>query len=306
VAAVSSESLEFDGIIGACLTPFDSDGGVDEAALSAQVDFMVPHVDAISIGAVEASEYRLLDPDERRRLIRAAANAVDGRRPTIVGASAPTQRGVVDLAEVAAEANAAAVQVLMPHRPWGAQPQGAELVEWFARLAAVCPLPIVVYHHPLAGADPAPAVLADLSRIDRVVGFKDSSRDFTRVGWLAETIDRAGHARYFTTMQPLLTTLLLGGSGAMMPPPATLIGARIVAAFRQGDLAAAAEAQRVFAGFPGPWARHGLTPLMKRAMLHCGVDVGLAGEPGPELPDDLDEAIAAFVRRDVRPDIAVG
>jgi len=296
---MAAGSLEISGVIGACLTPLTADGGFVEAALRAQIEFMLADVDAISIAAVEASEYRLLDPDRRRALIRVAAQAVAGRCPTIVGASAPTHRGVVELAEVATEVGAAAVQVLMPHRPWGAQPEGPELVEWFAGLAEVCPLPIVAYHHPLAGADPVPAVLADLSKIDRVVGFKDSSRDFTRIGWLAANIDRPGHARYFTTIQPLLTTLLLGGAGAMMPPPATRISARIVAAFRSGDLAAAAEFQRAFASFPGKWSRYGLTPLMKRAMFHCGVDLGVSGTPGPELPADLDAAIADFVRRDV-------
>lgn len=104
-------------------------------------------------------------------------------------------------------------------------------------------------------------------------------------------------------MQPLLITLLLGGAGAMMPPPATRVAARVVAAVRAGDLAAAAEEQRAFATFPGTWSRYGLTPLMKRAMAHCGVHLGTAEGPAPEFPAALEEDIVSFVRRHVRPDV---
>jgi 4-hydroxy-tetrahydrodipicolinate synthase len=161
---------------------------------------------------------------------------------------------------------------------------------------------IIAYHHPAAGADPAPAVLVELAELEAIVGFKDSSRDITRIAWLADRIDRAGHARYFTTMQPLLTTLLLGGAGAMMPPPATRVAARVVAAVRAGDLRGAAREQRAFATFPGPWSRYGLTPLMKRAMAHCGIELGTAPTSTPELPAALEEAIADFVREHVRPE----
>ena len=298
----STTALAFSGVVGACLTPFSSDGTVDEVAMRTQIEFMVGDSDAISIAAVEAAEYRLLSPAERRELIRMAADAVGGRRPIIIGASAPTIGEVLELAELAADVEAAAVQVLIPQRPWGAEPEGPELLAWFEEVAGACPLPIVAYHHPHTGADPPLDVLASLSRVAGVAGFKDSSRDITRIGWLVDNIDRPGHVRYFTTMQPLLTTLLLGGSGAMMPPPATRIAGRIVAAFRTGDLASAAEEQRAFASFPGTWSRYGLTPLMKRAMIHCGIEMGAAAAPSPQIPVALEEAIVSFVQQHIRPD----
>lgn len=103
-------------------------------------------------------------------------------------------------------------------------------------------------------------------------------------------------------MQPLLSTLLLGGSGAMMPPPATRVAARVVAAVRAGDLRRAAREQQAFASFPGLWARYGLTPLMKRALAHCGIELGTAPTSTPALPAALEEAIADFVRDHVRPE----
>ena len=69
---------------------------------------------------------------------------------------------------------------------------------------------------------------------------KESSRDLARVSRLIVEIDRAGHARYFTTMQMLLATLQLGGSGATMPPPAAEIARHIIDAFVAKDYERAA------------------------------------------------------------------
>jgi 4-hydroxy-tetrahydrodipicolinate synthase len=129
-----------------------------------------------------------------------------------------------------------------------------------------------------------------------VAAFKESSRDMSRIGRLIEEIDVAGHARYFTTMQPLLATLLQGGSGAMMPAGASLIGAEVVAAVRADDLKRAARAQRLFATFPGRWKAYGLAPVMRSALRHLGVDIGDPLPPfGAVTPED-DAAIGAFIQ----------
>ena len=64
-------------------------------------------------------------------------------------------------------------------------------------------------------------------------------------------IDRAGHARYFTTMQMLLATLQLGGSGATMPPPGSEIaraGGKIVGAIGVSGVQSNQDAQIAQAG----------------------------------------------------------
>ena len=101
-----------------------------------------------------------------------------------------------------------------------------------------------------------------------------SIRDLARVSRLIVEIDRAGHARYFTTMQMLLATLELGGSGATMPPPAAEIARHAIDAFLAGDRKRAAEVQLQFALFPSKWMHRGLTATMKAAMRLIGVPVG--------------------------------
>lgn len=267
-------SKPISGVIGAALTPFDERGGVNFDALAREIEFLVEDVDAISIGAVEAAEYTMLTASDRLELLRQGGALVAGRKPLILGISSPSPSEALRLADVAAAAGADLVQVLMPLRPWGGQPTTGELVAYFTEIANRSPLPLVAYHNPGPGADPPIDAYVRLADIDRVHYFKESSRDITKITRLIELIERAGKAHYFTTMQPLLMTLMMGGSGATMPPPGTRLAARVVRAFRAGDLESATEAQRVFSTFPGKWGSYGLPPVMKCALRHLGLDLG--------------------------------
>ena len=285
------------GIMGAALTPFDKDGNVNYDALAREVDFLVEDVDAISIGAVEAAEYTMLSREQRVELLRRGAALVAGRKPLILGISSPSPAEALRLADVAAAAGADLVQALMPLRPWGGQPTTSELVGYFSAIAERSPLPLVAYHNPGPGADPAIEAYIRLAEIDQVHYFKESSRDITKITRLIEEIERSGKAHYFTTMQPLLTTLAMGGSGATMPPPGTRLAARVVRAFRVGDMQAAVEAQRVFSTFPGKWGSYGLPPVMKCAMRHLGVDLGVPLAPYAPVSAADDAAIGELMRQ---------
>lgn len=288
------QSREIDGIIGACLTPFTEQGAIDYKALEREIDFIVKDADAISIGAVEAAEYTVLSPADRKKLLKKGTEMVAGRVPVIAGASYPSVRGVLELAEFAAEIGADAVQVLMPQRPWGGEPTTGELVKYYSDIATSSPLPIVAYHNPGPGSDPSIETWLRISEIDGVEYFKESSRDITKISRLIDAIQVTGRARYFTTMQPLLITLILGGAGATMPPPATSVGAQVVRAFRDGDLEKATQWQKMFSTFPGRWSRYGLPPVMKAAMRHFGIDIGVPASPYSCLAPEDDAAVRDF------------
>jgi 4-hydroxy-tetrahydrodipicolinate synthase len=112
-------------------------------------------------------------------------------------------------------------------------------------------------------------------------------------------IDRAGHARYFTTMQMLLATLQLGGSGATMPPPGSEIARHVIDAFVARDYERAAELQLQFALFPSKWMHRGLAPAMKAAMNLIGIPVGDPYPPYAPLSRDEVTALAATLRATV-------
>lgn len=280
------------GIIGAALTPFTEDNRVDQVRLDRLLDLMVGHCDAISLLGAEVSEYQILSATDRLATLSAAIATVGGRVPVLAGASHPDVAEVLRLAESTAEAGADFIQVLMPRHPGGNPASVNDLVAYFEGIAAASPLPIIAYHNPSQGTDADAATMVELSHIDGVVGFKESSRDLIKIGRLCAEIGSAGHARYYTTMQALLPTLLLGGSGAMMPPPGTAIGARVVAAHREGDHPRAAEWQRRFCQFPALWGKYGLTTTMKAAMAALGHDLGGPAAPFRPMPDTDAERLA--------------
>jgi 4-hydroxy-tetrahydrodipicolinate synthase len=285
------------GIIATCLTPFDRDGNVDYGALQREIDYIVGEcrADAIAIAATEDAEYTMLTWEQRRELMARGTELIGGRVPVILGISHPATQRAIELAEHAAAVGADAVQLLMPIRLWGGDPEPDEIYDYVAEIARSSPLPVSVAHNRGPGSDPPIPLYLRVADLYNVPYFVETSGDVTKISRLIEEIDHRGAARYFTTGESLLINLTLGGSGAAMPPPAARIGAEVVRAFREGDLARATEWQRILGLFPNRWARYGAPPVMKAAMRHLGIDLGRPMRPFGSLPRWDDAQIGQFL-----------
>jgi 4-hydroxy-tetrahydrodipicolinate synthase len=292
------------GLIVAPLTPFTADLKVDEPALRRQIDYVVGDCGATMVVAagVETQEYTYLSLEQRRALIRQTVELVDGRVPVMVGISHASFKTAVELAHDAEKLGAAAVQLLAPLRPFAGPPTRDDLVAYFEAVARETKLPITLYLNPGPGADVSIPDTIALAQLPSVQLIKESSRDLARVARLIVEIDRAGHARYFTTMQMLLASLQLGGSGATMPPPGSEIARHIIDAFVARDYERAATLQLQFALFPSKWMHRGLAPVMKAAMNLIGIPAGDPYPPYAPLTRDETAALAALLRTTVLAD----
>src|SRR5262249_19398884 len=289
------------GLIVAPLTPFTADLAVDEPALRRQIDYVIGDCGTTMVVAagVETQEYTYLGLEQRKALIRATVEAVGGRVPVMVGISHPSFRTAVELAHDAERLGAAAVQLLAPLRPFGGPPTQADLIAYFEAIGRDTKLPITLSLNPGPGADVSIPDTIALAKLPCVQLIKESSRDLARVSRLIVEIDRAGHARYFTTMQMLLASLELGGSGATMPPPGCEIARHVIDAFVARDFERAAQAQLQFALFPSKWMHRGLAPTMKAAMNLIGIAVGDPYPPYAPLSREETAALAALLRTTV-------
>ncbi len=289
------------GLIVAPLTPFTADLELDVPALRRQIDYVVKDCGATMVVAagVETQEYTYLGLEQRRALIRHTIELVDGRVPVMVGISHPSFRTAIELAHFAERLGAAAVQLLAPLRPFAGPPTQADLIAYFEAVARESRLPITLYLNPGPGADVSIPDTIALAKLPSVQLIKESSRDLARVSRLIVEIDRAGHARYFTTMQMLLATLQLGGSGATMPPPGSEIARHVIDAFVHKDYERAADLQLQFALFPSRWMHRGLAPVMKAALNLIGVPVGDPYPPYAPLTREETDALAAVLRTTV-------
>jgi 4-hydroxy-tetrahydrodipicolinate synthase len=293
--------VEAPGLIVAPLTPFTADLQVDDSALRRQIDYVVADCGATMVVAagVETQEYTYLSLDERKGLIRRTIELVDSRVPVMVGISHASFKTAIELAHDAERLGAAAVQLLAPLRPFAGPPTRDDLIAYFEAVARETSLPITLYLNPGPGADVSIPDTIALAKLPRIAFIKESSRDLARVSRLIVEIDRAGHARYFTTMQMLLITLMLGGSGATMPPPACEIARHVIDAFVAGEHARAAELQLQFALFPAKWMHRGLAPAMKAAMNLIGIPAGAPYPPYASLTADETSALAALLKTTV-------
>ena len=284
-------------LVVAPLTPFTKEFKIDAAALKREIDYVVKDCGATMVVAagVEAQEYTYLGLEDRRELIRLTLECVAGRCPVMVGISHPSFNTAIELARFAHGLGAQAVQMLAPLRPFGGPPTERDLLAYFEAVAKASPLPMTLYLNSGPGADVSiPATIA-IARIDKVRYIKESSRDLARVSRLIVEIDRAGHARYFTTMQMLLATLELGGSGATMPPPGAEIARQVIDAYLAGDHRRAAQLQLQFALFPARWMHRGLTATMKTAMRLIGLPVGELYPPYVSLDEEETAALADYL-----------
>lgn len=262
------------------LTPFNRKLKVDVGALAGVIDYVVGPCDAdiVVAAGVEAQEYQFLSAKARRDLIKATIELVDGRADVAVGASHPSFREAIELAQFAELHGATHLQILAPQKPTGGVPTTAELVDYFDRISRETRLPIILYLNAGPGADLGIAQTVELARLDGIVGIKESSRDLSRITRLIGEIDHAGLAEYYTTMQVLLISMQLGASGVTLPPPAAHVAARLIEAYQAGRLAQAIELQNLFGPFPSGWMGFGLAAAMKAALTHLGVP---SGDPYP-------------------------
>jgi 4-hydroxy-tetrahydrodipicolinate synthase len=292
-AGAQKLGVQTPGLIVAPLTPFTADLKVDTPALKRQIDYVVKDCAATMVVAagVETQEYTYLSLAERKGLIRSTIELVDGRVPVMVGISHASFRTAIELAHDAEKLGAAAVQLLAPLRPFAGAPTQADLIAYFEAISRETHLPVTLYLNPGPGADVSIPDTIALAKLPCVQLIKESSRDLARVSRLIVEIDRAGHAKYFTTMQMLLATLELGGSGATMPPPGSEIARHIIDAFVAKDYAKAAQLQLQFALFPSKWMHRGLAPAMKAAMNLIDVPVG---DPYPPYAPLSSEEIGAL------------
>src|SRR5919198_4844508 len=106
--------MRFPGILPAVTTPFDASGGVDVAALQANIRALLDAGVHGIVGTGTMGEAGSLSTAERRGVIAAIAEAVDGRVPVVAGVSAATAEQAGAYAKDAAAAGAVAIMCLPP------------------------------------------------------------------------------------------------------------------------------------------------------------------------------------------------
>ncbi len=146
----------FRGIYVIVVTPFTEDFEVDEAALSATLDFCLDAGVHGLVAPAIASEVSYLSEQERRRVASIVVEKAKGRVPTVIGVSSPHYRLSIAHAEFAAEIGADAILATPPNfHP----PSPAEVRGFYRELGAATPLPVIIQNAFGPGATPMSAAV---------------------------------------------------------------------------------------------------------------------------------------------------
>ncbi|VXC61883.1 dihydrodipicolinate synthase family protein [Massilia sp. 9I] len=112
---LSSKAPALEGVLPILPTIFTERGEIDEPGMRRVLDYVV---DSGATGIVFpglASEYDMLEKDERLHLTARVGEWVDGRTDFVVGASAPSTADAAAYALAGARAGASAAMILTPH-----------------------------------------------------------------------------------------------------------------------------------------------------------------------------------------------
>lgn len=168
----------FKGSIPALITPFDG-GEVDEKALVALVEWHLAEGSHGLVPVGTTGETPTLSHDEHERVVEVVVRTVRGRIPVIAGAGSNNTDEAIRLMRFARKVGADAALVVTPYYN---KPNQRGLLEHYRRLHDAVDLPIVIYNIPgRSVVDMAPATMAELAKLPRIVGVKDATGDVSRV-----------------------------------------------------------------------------------------------------------------------------
>jgi 4-hydroxy-tetrahydrodipicolinate synthase len=201
------------GIIPPMVTPFRADEELDEAALRADVRYMIEqaHASGLVVGG-STGEGQTLSTDELRRAVGAAVEEAAGRVPVLAGFIVDSTRQAVERVRALADLDLAALQVTPVHYLF--KPSDDMMVHHFATIAAAAHAPIMIYNVvPWCYCSPA-LLVRIMKEVDGVIGVKQSAGDLKTVADLLLLSE--GRGVIMSAVDALLyPSFVLGAHGAI-------------------------------------------------------------------------------------------
>jgi 4-hydroxy-tetrahydrodipicolinate synthase len=170
----------FKGSIPALVTPFTTDGAVDESAFAGLVEWQISEGSSGLVPVGTTGESPTLSHAEHKRVVELCVETAAGRVPVIAGAGSNNTREAVELAQHAEKAGADAVLVVTPYYN---KPTQKGLIAHFSAIAQSTSLPIIIYNIPPRSViDMSPETMGALAKAHaNIIGVKDATGKLERV-----------------------------------------------------------------------------------------------------------------------------
>lgn len=288
-------SVKLGGVMTALLTPFSSDGSIDETALRSLVDTQIREGVHGLVACGSTGEFAALSVAERKRVAEIVIDQVQDALPVIVGTGACATAEAVELTAHAKGIGAAAALVVAPYYE---TPSRDEIIEYYGAVGDVG-LQLIAYNLPeVTGFNLDGEFYRDVrKRTSSLTYAKDTS------GNMDQAVDLVQNYTDTVDIMIGLDTIVL--PGLLMGSCGTIWGAanfaprecvRVWDAVQNGDYDTARQV------FRGIWPildflnRNGYAVATKAAATLAGFDVGVPRAPYRELDapriEELDRLIS--------------
>lgn len=240
------ENYQPQGVIPACLMPFDKDLAIDEAAYRSHLRDLaaVDGVTAVTVNG-HAAEVHALTLEEQRLAIRYAVEEL-GEKKTVVGIYTNSSLEAAKMARAAEDEGAHALLVFPPDAlVLGGIMRPASMIEHLRRIADATDLPIILFQLPLASnlAFPLDTLLDLCARYPQIRAIKDQYGDGKiHERQIRELFSLGRPVNVLTTHSTWLLGSLSMGCHGVLSGAGSVIANLQVALFRavqKGDLKAA-------------------------------------------------------------------
>jgi len=203
-------ATDLGAILTAMVTPFDSSGALREDAIRRLARHLVEHGSDGLVVAGTTGEAPTLDDAEKLQLMEMVVDEVGDQATVVAGTGSNDTAHSVHLTAQAAERGVDAVLVVTPYYN---KPNRRGLVEHFKAVAAATDLPVLIYNIPARCViNLEPDLLAELGRIDNVVGVKQANSDMDQARRIVEDTGLALYAGDDNLLGPFAE---IGGAGGI-------------------------------------------------------------------------------------------
>ena len=171
--------IDWSGVFPATTTQFRADESIDIESTQRVIDGLIRDGvhGIIALGTV--GENLSLSADEKRTVLKAAKEVVDGRVPLLSGTAELTSKAASAYAKDA-EAIGIDGLMLLPAMVYNAQPR--EVIQHYRTVAGSTGLPIMIYNNPVSyKIDIKIDSLKELAEIKNLVAIKESTEDTRRI-----------------------------------------------------------------------------------------------------------------------------
>jgi 4-hydroxy-tetrahydrodipicolinate synthase len=271
------------------VTPFDASGGLDLDGAVTLARYLVAHGSDGLVLTGSTGEAATLADEERVALWRSVAEAVSV--PVLAGATSNDTRHSIELTKLATEAG---VDGILAVAPYYNRPSQAGIAAHFTAIAAVTPLPIVLYDIPVRTGRKiaAETILLLASEVENIVGLKDATGDAPATARLLARLPTGFECYCGDDLMtlPLLSVGAVGLIGVATHWCGVECG-EMINRFRSGDLQGALEVARaLIPSFVFESSDDAPNPVPVKAVLRAlGLPAGECRLPLGPTPAGLEE-----------------